>query len=414
MELGWIDFSDKDRKRAIDVLHLLNEGAMDELGIGVVRDAFADYFFPGTSTIQTRAKYFFIVPYALRTACAKYPNGSVEQIKKEMELIEKKSAQCMKDNTETSKETTGIIGASDLPRKWVIRQPSTIYWNGIRTFGIMKVDKLSMVEAIKIEQAELKIGEQRGLENNNRPHNESTYTEGAENDKFGVTGNITLWDPLLDYRKNWMDNLNIELTIKEAQYLRERISNSANTQKSLLKFMLDNNIRMISNLDSSAKCVFETLSNAVMSNVSSEMADMLRLANLFNILVYSLHVRYNYQMGNEKAKVEWGEIPQMAEALKELDLSNMFHKLNITGKVQGFLTKAQRLLLEGEKDDYIALDKCILEREIDIKTRKRCKLLQKENNKDKWIGGTWLDYRLMSADRILTDIYNVEEGGKNA
>ena len=28
--------------------------------------AFADYFFPGTSTIQTRAKYFLIVPYALK------------------------------------------------------------------------------------------------------------------------------------------------------------------------------------------------------------------------------------------------------------------------------------------------------------------------------------------------------------
>ena len=40
MEIGWIDFSEKDRKRAIDVLHLLNEGAVDELGIGVGRATF--------------------------------------------------------------------------------------------------------------------------------------------------------------------------------------------------------------------------------------------------------------------------------------------------------------------------------------------------------------------------------------
>lgn len=32
----------------------------DELGIGTVRDAFADALFPGTSTIQTRAHYFLI------------------------------------------------------------------------------------------------------------------------------------------------------------------------------------------------------------------------------------------------------------------------------------------------------------------------------------------------------------------
>ena len=58
MQLGWIDFSKEDRQKAFDVINLLSEqGAVDELGIGVIRDAFANYFFPGTSTIQTRAKY---------------------------------------------------------------------------------------------------------------------------------------------------------------------------------------------------------------------------------------------------------------------------------------------------------------------------------------------------------------------
>ena len=66
MQLGWIDFSKEDRQKAFDVIKLLSEqGAVDELGIGVIRDAFANYFFPGTSTIQTRAKYFLIVPYML-------------------------------------------------------------------------------------------------------------------------------------------------------------------------------------------------------------------------------------------------------------------------------------------------------------------------------------------------------------
>ena len=64
MQLGWIDFSKEDRDKVHDVMNLLQEqGAVDELGIGLVRDAFANYFFPGTSTVQTRAKYFLIVPY---------------------------------------------------------------------------------------------------------------------------------------------------------------------------------------------------------------------------------------------------------------------------------------------------------------------------------------------------------------
>lgn len=45
MPLGWIDFSKDERNKVLNVIHLLDEpGAVDELGIGAVRDAFADYF----------------------------------------------------------------------------------------------------------------------------------------------------------------------------------------------------------------------------------------------------------------------------------------------------------------------------------------------------------------------------------
>ena len=67
MPLGWIDFSKNERSKVLSVLDLLSEsGTLDELGIAPVRDGFANLFFPGTSTIQTRAKYFLIVPYALK------------------------------------------------------------------------------------------------------------------------------------------------------------------------------------------------------------------------------------------------------------------------------------------------------------------------------------------------------------
>ena len=62
MQLGWVDFSKADREKVLDVMNLLQApGAVDEIGIGLIRDAFANYFFPGTSTVQTRAKYFLIV-----------------------------------------------------------------------------------------------------------------------------------------------------------------------------------------------------------------------------------------------------------------------------------------------------------------------------------------------------------------
>ena len=66
LQLGWIDFSKEQRNKVIRVINLLSEPeAVDELGIGIIRDGFANIFFPGTSTIQTRSKYFLLVPYIL-------------------------------------------------------------------------------------------------------------------------------------------------------------------------------------------------------------------------------------------------------------------------------------------------------------------------------------------------------------
>lgn len=57
MQLGWIDFSKTERSKILSVLDLLSEnGTLDELGIAAVRDGFSNLFFPGTSTIQTRAQ----------------------------------------------------------------------------------------------------------------------------------------------------------------------------------------------------------------------------------------------------------------------------------------------------------------------------------------------------------------------
>jgi hypothetical protein len=61
---AWLDFSDRDRKRALDAVDLFREeDTRDELGLGVIRDALADRLFPGTSTIQTRVRYFLFVPW---------------------------------------------------------------------------------------------------------------------------------------------------------------------------------------------------------------------------------------------------------------------------------------------------------------------------------------------------------------
>jgi hypothetical protein len=60
----WVDFAEDDRRKMADVIALFAEkDTRDELGLGGVRDTFADLLFPATSTIQTRARYFLFIPW---------------------------------------------------------------------------------------------------------------------------------------------------------------------------------------------------------------------------------------------------------------------------------------------------------------------------------------------------------------
>jgi len=62
--VGWVVLDDA-HKRAIQETAALSreQGTVDELGIGVVRDALSDLLFPGTSVLHTRAKYLLFVPW---------------------------------------------------------------------------------------------------------------------------------------------------------------------------------------------------------------------------------------------------------------------------------------------------------------------------------------------------------------
>ena len=113
----------------LDVIELFREKeTRDELGIGVVRDAFADAFFPGTSTIQTRARYFLFVPWIYRQL-ERHGVGSARVARmarqREIALIKPLAS---------SEDSAGTIGVR--ARKNLKRLPSSIYWQGLWEWGI--------------------------------------------------------------------------------------------------------------------------------------------------------------------------------------------------------------------------------------------------------------------------------------
>ena len=62
--VGWLDHSAKDSQRMRELISAFGDRqSIDNLGIGIVRDSISEQLFPGISTIQTRARYFFFIPW---------------------------------------------------------------------------------------------------------------------------------------------------------------------------------------------------------------------------------------------------------------------------------------------------------------------------------------------------------------
>ena len=127
--LTWLDYSERDRRRALDVIDLFRETeTVDELGLATIRNSYSDLFFPGTSTIQTRACYFLLVPWTLlrlerlRISSSK---AAARARRAELNLNRRMLA---------ADDTRGVFGSqAGVALK---RLPSEVYWGGLGSWGI--------------------------------------------------------------------------------------------------------------------------------------------------------------------------------------------------------------------------------------------------------------------------------------
>jgi hypothetical protein len=105
-------------------------GTRDELGLGAIRDSFSNTFFPGTTVIQTRARYFLFVPWIYHELEKdRVPSAKTERKARKRELALIRSLKA-------GGETQGVIGrqAGDS----LLRLPSEIYWPGLCKWDIFR------------------------------------------------------------------------------------------------------------------------------------------------------------------------------------------------------------------------------------------------------------------------------------
>lgn len=424
--LGWIDFSSEDSAKVRTVLDLLSDnGIIDELGIGVIRDSFADRMFPGISTVQTRPKYFTLTAHLLKD----YEENELSEsrprtLSKYLEDEEKWCRIQLVEAHGEGRQNLGIIGGTfgTNENRDVVRKPSSIYWTGLRQFGFISPAHLSLSEFGK-----------RLADGKHRLHallQESGDDRGDDEDAIDQEHRLRIQAP--ERPEDYWETLSIELTREEGEYLRTKIQ--ANQPGSLLgQILMDNGIMdQILELPESAN--YEDF--AALPFVDSLKDESLRSTVLFARdfwrLLEGAHVRYNIQLqelaGTSELLAElverwekWRE--KLPQYLANWDSDFMWAVVRERGSVPKSSTR--QFVDEWIAECYAGaenVERCdaLVKRQELRNKGKRARLRGKAaEGIHHWIGLDGLNYRFAEVYQLVKDIRNairgpIGEGGKDA
>lgn len=128
--LGWAALSRARLSKAEAQLEQGTEGVRDEVGVLALHMAYADRFFPGTSTQQRRLRYALFVPWQIESLLR--GKTSAVQARGELERLETQLANRL------SGEEFGVIGVQNAADgRPVSIPPSSAYWVALREWGVV-------------------------------------------------------------------------------------------------------------------------------------------------------------------------------------------------------------------------------------------------------------------------------------
>ena len=128
---GWLAVDEEAAEETRRLVSAFDDaGTLDSLGIGAVRDAIANQLFPGTSTLQTRARYFLFIPWL----CQQLENTRTPSNTFAERLRGREAALINSLKKGNPPGTQGIIGVNSGANTRQL--PSTVYWSGLGAWGI--------------------------------------------------------------------------------------------------------------------------------------------------------------------------------------------------------------------------------------------------------------------------------------
>ena len=309
---GWIFYSSKHEEEIEGLL--ADPGTLDELGVRVVQNVFSDYFFPATTTIETRAKYLLLIPYALKHII-ETGEGELFDAKKALlkeENIIMKSLCYQKETIDEGvfSKNTFESGVDDKDIRLMLngdksiidRYPSTIYWTTLKKIGIINTS-LSLSAFLKEIEAFIK----------NLPEKANKTKKNNGDDDGGITDDDIAESPVdlrgeyikkvlpdfipYDYDSKYASET-LTLTRDEAEFLKNAFAKCDNN--SLFSIVLNTQIKDFENLkglevedDTLVSSFFNIVSKKI-PNLSDEMKSAIKYAQYLNKLVPLINAAYNY------------------------------------------------------------------------------------------------------------------------
>lgn len=400
----WLDYSEDERRQMLDVIDSFGEQeTRDELGLGSVRDAFADLMFPGTSTIQTRAKYFLFVPWIYRRLEERRtPSSKVAVRARKMEI-------------ELAAELDRVGGAGVIGRvakEKLQRLPSAIYWQGLLRWGIRLFPGSIDEYHRSLDRFYAAIQAKRS----SRHEYDGESTDEAD---------LHNWHPgLPPPAEKFPANESMSLRFDEAEYLRERIL--TNCSQSVLAHLLKLRIN-----GSSSPFIWD-----LADQLPPHLHVQVRHGQNFSETIHGAQLLYNLMIAElrswdsaaEKYRSElslwWQRVSARVNELRSWDRQDFWQTVRrsnprVSPRAQQFIRSwidlvvgANELstVLEGAESRQL-----VEHREVQLK--RKLSRLHNDRARERWngaAGAAQLDLRWTSARSIVNDILEGLEEASNA
>jgi hypothetical protein len=392
---GWVDFAEEDRQRMLDVVQLFREqDTRDEMGIGAIRDALADFFFPGTSTIQTRARYMLFVPWIYLGLERKHVPAATIADRARRDEIKLIYALLKSD------DTFGLIGKEAKDR--LQRLPSSIYWSGLGSWGIRRFP-----------------GSQYQYHRSLDTFYARKKQLVVDDDREPVGGSLNEnWHPgIPEPPEKLLEATEFALTQDEAQYLQDRIL--IQHPDSLLAILVTANEYMVTDF---------VWNHPIVHSLPENLCQEIKHAQNFSETIHGAALLYNLMLARARRHEEWIENFETRLNSWASNLSARWHELaawhdyleafwsssalkmaRIPYRTRVFVDEWLRLLFSQARAGSMAENKdaqrLVHDREVQLKhARAR---LENPRALELWLGASGdgqLDFRWTTTSNIVNDI----------